>query len=181
MEQNWLIHDCTGSVVCGTGWYWVVLVQYNLVLLGIKWNWLIWGFNVCIYWKKLYLVGCHNSRTNKRTNEQTNKQGKIGLISQSTMEGWDEQLMMVEDYPLSQEKVKRNRKVFTSRLIRHKAEWGRVINSPTILRCKSPKAPIFDFCPPWLISALASPARFSPCCSWPSLFIFQSQTCCENR
>ena len=88
---------------------------------------------------------------------------------------------MVEDYPLFQEEVKRNRKVFTSRLIRHKAEWGRVINSPTILRCKSPKAPIFDFCPPWLISALASPARFSPCCSWPSLFIFQSQTCCENR
>ena len=89
--------------------------------------------------------------------------------------------MMVEDCPLFQEEVKRNRKVFTSRLIRHKAEWGRVINSPTILRCKSPKAPIFDFCPPWLISALASPARFSPCCSWPSLFIFQSQTCCENR
>ena len=89
--------------------------------------------------------------------------------------------MMVEDNLLSQEEVKRNRKVFTSRLIRHKAEWGRVISSPTILRCKSPKAPIFDFCPPWLISALASPARFSPCCSWPSLFIFQSQTCCENR
>ena len=89
--------------------------------------------------------------------------------------------MMVEDNLLSQEEVKRNRKVFTSRLIRHKAEWGRVIYSPAILRCKSPKAPIFDFCPPWLISALASPARFSPCCSWPSLFIFQSQTCCENR
>ena len=89
--------------------------------------------------------------------------------------------MMLEDYHLFQEKVKKNRKVFTNRLIRHKAEWGRVINSPTILRCKSPKAPIFDFCPPWLISALASPARFSPCCSWPSLFIFQSQTCCENR
>ena len=88
--------------------------------------------------------------------------------------------MMVEDYHLFQEEVKRNRNVFTSGLIRHKAEWGRVINSPA-LRCKSPKAPIFDFCPPWLISALASPARFSPCCSWPSLFIFQSQTCCENR
>ena len=34
-EQNWLIHDGTGSLWCGTGWYLVVLGQYNLVLLGI--------------------------------------------------------------------------------------------------------------------------------------------------
>ena len=48
MKRNWLIHDNTGlywlvfggdgSVWGGTGWYLVVLGQYNLVLLGIKWN-----------------------------------------------------------------------------------------------------------------------------------------------
>ena len=37
MEQNWLIHDGTGSVLGVTGWYLVVLDQFNLVLLGIKW------------------------------------------------------------------------------------------------------------------------------------------------
>ena len=43
MEQNWLIHDGTGSVWCGTGWYLVVLGQYYLVLLGIKWYWVDMG------------------------------------------------------------------------------------------------------------------------------------------
>ena len=36
MEQNWLIHDGTGSLLCSTGWYLVVLGQYNLDLLGIN-------------------------------------------------------------------------------------------------------------------------------------------------
>ena len=53
MEQNWLIHDGTGSVGDGywlvlggtwsvwdgTGWYLVLLGQCNLVLLGIKCYW----------------------------------------------------------------------------------------------------------------------------------------------
>ena len=50
MKRNWFIHDVDdtgqywlvfggdGSVWGGTGWYLVVLGQYNLVLLGIKWN-----------------------------------------------------------------------------------------------------------------------------------------------
>ena len=42
MERNWLIHDGTGSVGDGTGWYLVLLGQNNLVLLGIKCCW----FNV---------------------------------------------------------------------------------------------------------------------------------------
>ena len=48
MKQYWLIHDNTGrywlvfdgadrSIWGGTGWYLVVLGQYNFVLLGIKW------------------------------------------------------------------------------------------------------------------------------------------------
>ena len=32
------IHN-TGSVWGGTGWYMVMLCQYNLELLGIKWYW----------------------------------------------------------------------------------------------------------------------------------------------
>ena len=37
----------------GTGWYFVVLGQYNLVLLGIKWYCVkVSGFYACIYFKK---------------------------------------------------------------------------------------------------------------------------------
>ena len=48
MEQNWLKHDCSVSVLGGTGWYLVVLGQYNLVLLGIKWYWVSIGL-LCLY------------------------------------------------------------------------------------------------------------------------------------
>ena len=37
MERYLLINDGTGSVWGGTGWYLVILGQFNLVLLG--WNW----------------------------------------------------------------------------------------------------------------------------------------------
>ena len=53
MKRNWLIHDKTGpyclviggdvSVWGGTGGYLVVLGQYNLILLGIKWYWVSMG------------------------------------------------------------------------------------------------------------------------------------------
>ena len=36
--RYWSVFGGDGSVWCGTGWYLVVLGQYNLVLLGIKWN-----------------------------------------------------------------------------------------------------------------------------------------------
>ena len=38
----------TGSVWGGTGWYLVVLGQCNLVLLGIKWNWVSTTL-LCLY------------------------------------------------------------------------------------------------------------------------------------
>ena len=38
-----MIFDGTESVEGGTGWYLVVLGQYNLVLLGIKWYWVDMG------------------------------------------------------------------------------------------------------------------------------------------
>ena len=34
MKQNWLIHDNTGSVEGGAGYYLVVLGQYGAVLVG---------------------------------------------------------------------------------------------------------------------------------------------------
>ena len=55
MKRNWLIHDNIGSVEGGTGWYLVVLVksnlvlgQTNLVLIGIKWNWISTRL-LCLY------------------------------------------------------------------------------------------------------------------------------------
>ena len=38
-RRYWLVFGGTGLVWGGTGWYLVVLSQCNLVLLGIKWNW----------------------------------------------------------------------------------------------------------------------------------------------
>ena len=73
MEQYWLLgqygaelvdHDGTGSVEGGTGKYLVVLGQYNLVLFGIKWYWVIIGF-LCLYILKkgADLDGCYHSGT----------------------------------------------------------------------------------------------------------------------
>ena len=52
MERNWLVNNGIGSVE-GTGWYLVVLGQYNLVLLGFKWNWASQGLYACLYFKKV--------------------------------------------------------------------------------------------------------------------------------
>ena len=71
-----------GAVLVGTWWYWVSVTWYYWILSGIG---LVQRFYACIYWKKSGdLVGCHHSRT-------TTKKGKIGLLSQWTMDGWDEQ------------------------------------------------------------------------------------------
>ena len=38
-----MIYDGTGKVEGGTGWYLVVLGQYNSVLFGMKWYWVSVG------------------------------------------------------------------------------------------------------------------------------------------
>ena len=55
MKRNWLIHDNIESVKGDTGWYLVVLGksnlvlgQTNLVLIGIKWNWVSTRL-LCLY------------------------------------------------------------------------------------------------------------------------------------
>ena len=77
-----MIYDGTGSVEGGTGWYLVVLGQYNSVLFGMKSYWVSVGL-LCLYILKKIgdLDGCHHSRTT------TNEKGKIELLSQWTMEG----------------------------------------------------------------------------------------------
>ena len=101
MKRNWLIHDNIGSVKGGagsvwgcTGWYlvvlgqsYLVLSQKNLVLIGIKWNWVSTRL-LCLYILKKSgdLVGCHHGGT---TNERTNKDRATQSIW--TMDGWDEQ------------------------------------------------------------------------------------------
>ena len=78
MKRNWLIHDNIGSVKGGTGWYLVVLGksnlvlgQTNLVLIGIKWNWVSTRL-LCLYIlkKSEALVGCYHSGTNERPNKE---------------------------------------------------------------------------------------------------------------
>ena len=58
----------------GTGWYLVVLGQYELVVLGIRWYWVSIGL-LCLYklekleiWSDVTIAG---RQTNKRT---TNKE-----------------------------------------------------------------------------------------------------------
>ena len=39
MKRYWLIYDGTGSVEGGSGWYLVVLGQWEAVLVGTWWYW----------------------------------------------------------------------------------------------------------------------------------------------
>ena len=48
MGRYWLVHGGSGSVWGCTGWYMVVLSQYNLVLLSIK-LYLVGKLLVCLY------------------------------------------------------------------------------------------------------------------------------------
>ena len=51
MKQNWLIHDNTGSVEGGAGYYLVVLGQYGAVLVGT------WWYLISVTWYCLVLSG----------------------------------------------------------------------------------------------------------------------------
>ena len=71
MKQNWLIHDNIGSVKGGTGWFLVVLgksnlvlCQTNLVLIGIKWNWVSTRL-LCLYILKKGIFGQTDSQTTR--------------------------------------------------------------------------------------------------------------------
>ena len=74
--------DFAGSVWGGSGWYLVVLGQYNLVLLGIKWCWVGKGL-LCLYVLKKVEIWLDVTIAGQRTTEQ----GKIELLSRWTMDG----------------------------------------------------------------------------------------------
>ena len=82
MKPDWLVYDNTGSVEGDTGQYLVVLGQYGVVLVGIKWIWVSTRLS-CLYilkkveiWLDVTIAG-----------QQTTEQGKIELLSQWTMDG----------------------------------------------------------------------------------------------
>ena len=70
--QYWIVFggaESVWAVLVGTWWYWVCI---NLVVLGIKCNW-VGTKLLCLYILKKSgdLVGCYHSGTNA---EQTNKE-----------------------------------------------------------------------------------------------------------
>ena len=78
-----MIYDGTESVEGGTGWYLVVLGQYNLVLLGIKWYWISIGF-LCLYilkkveiWTGVTIAG-QRRQTRKDRSTQPMDHGRLG-------------------------------------------------------------------------------------------------------
>ena len=79
MWRYWLVHGGTGSVWGGTGWYMVVLGQYNSVLLSIK-LYLVNKMLVCLY--KLEKVEIWSGDTNPSlTYSHTHRQQNIELLS----------------------------------------------------------------------------------------------------
>ena len=66
-----LVFGGTGSVWGSTGWYLVILGQYNLVLFGIKWYWVNKGL-LCLYILKKLMV--------TSTDQPTDRQGECRAI-----------------------------------------------------------------------------------------------------
>ena len=82
MKRNWLIHDNIGIVKGGIRWYLVVLGllgqsnlalgQINLVLIGIKWNWVsttllsLYILKKVEIWSDVTIAGQTTNRPNKK-------------------------------------------------------------------------------------------------------------------
>ena len=64
--RYWLVFGGTGSVWVSTGWYLMILGQYNLVQNGIKWYWVNIGL-LCLLLKKI------NGETDRPTTDRANK------------------------------------------------------------------------------------------------------------
>ena len=79
MGQYWLVLGGTGSVWDGTGWYMVVLGQYNLVLIGIKWYWAR-KVLLCLYILKKRIFGWVLQVPDRHTDTQTTENRAIQLV-----------------------------------------------------------------------------------------------------
>ena len=69
----------TGSVWVGSGWYLVVLGQYNLVLIGIKWYWAR-KVLLCLYILKKRIFGWVLQVPDRHTDTQTTENRAIQLV-----------------------------------------------------------------------------------------------------
>ena len=75
--QYWIVFggaESVWAVLVGTWWYWVCI---NLVVLGIKCNW-VGTKLLCLYILKKWRFG---RMSPKRDGQQTNKRGRIELLS----------------------------------------------------------------------------------------------------
>ena len=79
MGQYWLVLGGTWSLWGGTGWYMVVLGQYNLVLIGIKWYWAR-KVLLCLYILKKRIFGWVLQVPDRHTDTQTTENRAIQLV-----------------------------------------------------------------------------------------------------
>ena len=71
--RYWLVHGVTGSVEGGTGWYIVLLGQYNSVLLSIKLYW-VSKVLVCLYILKKVKIWSDVTIAGRTDRQQTTKE-----------------------------------------------------------------------------------------------------------
>ena len=69
MKRNLLVLGGAGSVWSGIGWYLVILGQHNLVLLGIKWNWISTRL-LCLYILKKVEIWSDVTIAGRTTNKE---------------------------------------------------------------------------------------------------------------
>ena len=91
--RYWLVLGGNGLVWGRTGCFLVVMGQCRVVLVDIWWYWVSIGL-LCLYLLKKKMEIWWDVTIAGRTDEQ---KGKIGLLSQWTMEGWDEQWMLANN------------------------------------------------------------------------------------
>ena len=70
-----MVIDGTGSVLGDTGCNLVVLGQYNLVLLGIKWNW-VSARLLCLYILKNMEIWSDVTKAGRRTNKRRTRKDR---------------------------------------------------------------------------------------------------------
>ena len=70
-----MVFGGTRSVWGSTGWHLVILGQYNLVLLGIKWNW-VSARLLCLYILKNMEIWSDVTKAGRRTNKRRTRKDR---------------------------------------------------------------------------------------------------------
>ena len=74
-----MIYDSTGSLQGSIGWYFMVLGQYNLVLIGIELYWVNKGL-LCLYILKKLMVTSTDRPTNRPTDRANIEQSAFSNV-----------------------------------------------------------------------------------------------------